>query len=177
MIARIRSRRDSERGAALIETALIASVVLVLAVGAAEMGFALLDWLAVSSATREGARTGSASGDDPAADKLILAAVDQALASNPSAIVKEVWIFQSDSSGSVTNPLGGTNIYRQVGGGFVCDNGCPWAPTSRSTDALSLDYLGVRVIFQHDWLTGLVPWFGSQTWQDDTIMRLEPDLS
>ncbi|MFQ5967556.1 MAG: TadE/TadG family type IV pilus assembly protein [Acidimicrobiia bacterium] len=167
----------SERGAALIETALIASLVIVLAVGAAEMGFALLDWLAVSSATREGARTGSASGDDPAADTLVLAAVDQALASNPSALVKEVWIFRSDSTGSVSDPLSGTNIYRKVGGGFVCDNGCPWAPTSRSTNALSLDYLGVRVVFSHDWITDLVPWVGNETWQDDTVMRLEPAQS
>ena len=164
----------TERGAALIETALIAALLVVLAVGAAEMGFALLDWLAVSSATREGARTGSAAGNDAAADSLVLAAVDQALASNPNAVVQEVWIFRSNSNGAVTDPLSGTNIYRKAGGGFVCDNGCPWAPTSRSTSLGSLDYLGVRVVFQHDWITDLVPWVGSKTWQDDTVMRLEP---
>jgi len=168
---------SGERGAALIETALIASLVTVLAIGAAEMGFALLDWLAVSSATREGARTGSAAGNDAAADTLILAAVSQALASNPSAVVKEVWVFRSDATGAVTDPLTGTNIYRKTGGGFVCDNGCPWAPTSRSTNVESLDFLGIRVVFQHNWLTGMIPWLGSQTWQDDTIMRLEPDFS
>ena len=170
-------RHEGEQGAALIETALIASLVTVLAIGAAEMGFALLDWLAVSSATREGARTGSAAGDDAAADTLILAAVSQAMASNPSAVVKEVWVFRSDSTGAVTDPLTGTNIYRKTGGSFVCDNGCPWSPSSRSTNVESLDFLGIRVVFQHNWLTGMIPWLGSQTWQDDTIMRLEPDFS
>lgn len=164
-------RTGDERGAALVETALIVSVLLVLGIGAAEFGFAFVDWLAVSSATREGARTGSAAGKDPGADTLILGAVDQAMAGNPNAIVQEIWIFKADANG-VPEPAS-INLYTPSGGGYTCSS-CTWPSASRSTDALSLDNLGVRVVFQHDWITGLLPWLGNQTWSDDTVFRLEP---
>ena len=56
---------------------------------------------------------------------------------------------------------------------FNTENAYP--PVGRDNDGSVRDWLGVRVIFDHDWKTGIFWFNGSARWQDDTIMRLEPD--
>ncbi len=169
--------RRGENGAATFEMALAFPILLILAVGAAELGFAIVDWLAVSNATREGARVGSTAGNNPAADATILDSVGQALAGLENSIVLKVEIFEAAADGTIVDPSNLLNEYTPDGaGGWTCSNSCPWVSTGRSVSVTSLDRLGVRVSFQHDWVTGLLP-LGSGIWNDDAVMRLEPAVN
>ena len=67
----LKRKAKSDRGASLIEAALVVPLLILLAFGAAEFGFVFLDFLNVSSAAREGARVGSAVGTATDADTLI----------------------------------------------------------------------------------------------------------
>jgi len=179
----MRTRLRDTRGAAAVETAFLVALVLVpLVIGAVEFGFALRDWMSVSSATREGARVGSAAGDHLDADCTILEATAGSLSAVENDQVQQVWIYESDSIGSV----GARQIYRpalptDAPGSLYCGTWFPvntgWASLGRDNEGEDRDWLGVRVEFDHDWVTNL-PWFsGSASWRDDAVMRLEPDIS
>lgn len=177
VIVRGGRRAKSEKGIATMEMALVFPILLMLAVGAAEIGFAMVDWLAVSNATREGARVGSAAGDSSVADVSILAAVDEALTSLDGSTVSKVEVFKADIDGSALDAVNLLNEYVPDGsGGWLCANNCPWTPASRNVSASSLDRLAVRISFTHNWVTGLMP-LGPGTWSDDTVMRLEPAVA
>ncbi len=165
-----------ERGASVIEMAMVVPLLIILAIGAAELGFAFIDWFDVSAATREGARVGAAAGDDAGADTLILAVINEALADLPYGELTEVWIYDADATGAVIDEINLTNKYvPNGGGGFNCTNMCPWAPSMRETNPnLDLTRLGVKVFFRHDWVTGFFLWSGSADFEDETVMRLEP---
>lgn len=179
----MRVRRDPETGATMLEFAITAPILVLLIVGLVEFGFAFLDFQVVTGATREGARVGAAFGPDPLADSFIQDAVSDALSDlRASSEVKELWVFASDESGAVVDEVNTTNKYLPDGaGGWACDpgNGCPWDPAARRTDLsnspviINRDYLGIRVIFAHAWVVGLLP-FPAPTWTDDTVMLLEP---
>jgi hypothetical protein len=156
--------------------------------GIAEFGLAFRDWLTVSSATRSGARVGSAAGQDPAADILVLEAVDAAMSATDLSKVQEVWIFKATDDGGVAGG-GTTNKYGRSStscgwspcpdpdlGGFSYGGG--WTPASRNVTTgpgSDLDLLGVRIVFEHDWITNFFIG-GTSTWTDDTVMRLEPQF-
>ena len=169
-----------ERGAAAVEAAFLVTLVLFpLVIGTIEFGYGFRDWLSVSSATREGARVGSAAGTDTNADCVILEATAGELTAVSDDQVEEVWIFKSDSAGTVgirqryrpavptDNPLS-----------LVCGTWFPietgWSPAARDNVGATVDYLGVRVRFSHNWLTNAPGFSGSVTWQDDSIFRMEP---
>jgi Flp pilus assembly protein TadG len=62
MTARFRRRLSSQRGAELIEFALILPVLLVVMAGILDMGFLFKDWEVVTNAAREGARAAALPG-------------------------------------------------------------------------------------------------------------------
>ena len=178
MIARLRL----DRGAAAVEAAFLVALVLVpLVIGAVEFGFAFADWQSVSSAAREGARVGSAAGDEALADCTILEATAGALTAIDNDRVQEVWIYESDAIGSV----GAKQRYRPAlptdnPASLVCTTWFPvetgWPAAGRDDDGDSRDWLGVKIVFDHEWVTGAMWFSGSVRWQDDTVMRLEPEL-
>lgn len=181
------SRRllPGDRGAAAVETGLIIGLLVLIAMGAAEWGLGLKDWLSVSAGTREGARVAAAAGDTSGADCTILEATAGAVRDINGAVL-EVWIYKSDTAGVV----GVKQRYRphQPGDvGLVCGTWFPlelsWPEPVRFNDVPNRDWLGVRVVFDHDWLTGFA-WFSGSVcerglsgdcWNSDTIMRIEPD--
>jgi Flp pilus assembly pilin Flp len=173
--------RDT-RGAAAVETAFLVALVLIpLVIGTVEFGFALRDWLSVSSATREGARVGSAAGDHVDADCTILEATAGSLSAVENDQVEQVHIYLSDSNGS----MGASQIYRpalptDAPGSLFCGTWFPiqtaWPSSVRDNQGAVRDWLGVRVAFEHDWITNLLWFSGSATWADDAVMRLEPDI-
>jgi hypothetical protein len=177
-------RRD--RGASTIEAAFVLPILLVIALGVAEFGFAFVDWLSVSNAARTGARIGSAAGTTDTADSVILDAVGQALADVDSSTVEAVWIYKADAMGRPADQASGcdvgseglcttSNVYVPSGGGWQCMavNGCPWTPAVRDNRLPGLEKLGVRVVFQHSWLTNFMPLPGGP-WVDDSVFQLEP---
>lgn len=179
----MRLRRDPESGATMLEFAFAAPIVILLVVGLIEFGFGFIDLQTVASATTSGARVGSAFGPDPGSDALIGAAVADALSDlRASSTVEELWIYESNEAGDVVDDVNLANKYApDGGGGWICTNGCPWDPATRTTDlsnaigVVNRDYLGVRVVFKHEWVTGLLP-FPAPTWTDDAVVLLEPRL-
>jgi hypothetical protein len=66
------SRRRRDRGAALIEAAIIMPVLILVVIVIMEYGLAFKDYLTVSYLSREGARIGAPAGDDLEADCAVL---------------------------------------------------------------------------------------------------------
>src|SRR5690349_2782485 len=103
-LGRVRGRAErSERGAALVEAALIIPVILLLVFGAIEYGFAFKDAAAVSGAARSGARIASAEPKDPGMAQDAATAVATALQNFPHSPTPEIWVYLSGDNGY---PLG-----------------------------------------------------------------------
>jgi hypothetical protein len=177
---------SSERGATLVEASVILPLILALAIGLSEIGFLVIDYVTVSNAAREGARTGGAAADydegGVKADTLILESVEEAACNLKFGKLVDVTIYEIDADG---NETGEANVYHiPPGGGLVCGEGsglacvaaCSWDPDERSRDPAELDAVGVTVRFMHDDVTGLFP-FLETTWSETAIMQIEPDTS
>ena len=63
---------------------------------------------------------------------------------------------------------------------LVCGTWLPiansWPPTSRDNDGTSRDWLGVEILYNHDWKTGFLWWTGSASWAENPVMHLEPAI-
>jgi Flp pilus assembly protein TadG len=167
-----------------MESAIVLPLLLILAIGLSEAGLALFDWMAVSNATREGARIGASAGDlssgGTTADTLILDAVAQASCAMRNGDLTTVRVYKSNSSGGMIGS--NQNVYTL--NSLNCStmtaawttNTFNWNPTSRNNVLNNLDTLGLEVTFEHESLTGLFTWFEG-TWTDRVWMRLDPDTS
>ena len=178
-------RRARDRGASLVEVGLILPILILLAIGLSEIGFLVVDYLTVTNAAREGARTGSAAANFDQggvdADDLILEAVEEAACNLRFGDLEKVRIFLADGLGE---PISGAiNEYSPGGGGLICDspstglscdNGCPWLASNRDRVPPDLDVLGVEVTFSHTSVTGLFP-FPGVDWTETAVMQIEPD--
>jgi Flp pilus assembly protein TadG len=101
--ARLRPRQqDRERGATLVEFALVAMFLLVLVAGTFDYGFAWRSGLAVNEGARAGARVGSSQGIGRGADYYALNSVKSALtASGAIDQVTKVVVFKSTTTDGV----------------------------------------------------------------------------
>lgn len=169
-----------DRGTAAIETAMILMILLMLAIGAYELGSAFGDRISMTSAVREGARVGSAAGTNSQADCRIIEAAAGSLLAASGNTVRELWIYKSDSSGTVT---GTRQAYRPATPSepaLTCSGGrwfrlsTGWPPSSRVASGANRDWLGVRVVADHAWKTGFLWWNGTVRWQEDAVFRVEP---
>jgi hypothetical protein len=182
-----------ERGAALVEFALVAPVLMLLIFGAFEYGMFFKDYLTVSNTTRTGARVGSAAGSGADADYQILQAVKAAATALPggSNSIQQISIYKSTSSGggpTATCQTGSSatdkcntytpSVFSQPASKFGCGAGSVdsvWCPTTREdSQAIGPDYIGVWVKTTHGFVTKL---FGtSKTITDNVVMRIEPKM-
>jgi hypothetical protein len=185
-----RSRPDGgrERGAALVEAALVSPLIIVLLFGLLEFGMLFKDYLTVANATRAGARIGSAEGSNPQADYQILQSIKGASSAMSAGDIQRIVVFKASASngtvpqtckdgtpGSTCNVYVATDMNRPSSD-FGCGAGQPdnyWCPTTRKDNqADPPDYIGVYIKAQHNWITGL---FGSSRMMGDTtVMRIEP---
>ncbi|HMQ24628.1 MAG TPA: pilus assembly protein [Acidimicrobiales bacterium] len=102
--ARRRRRAQGDRGAALVEVALITPVFALLLFGIIEFGLTFRDYLTVANASRDGARAASALGDDTYADYNTLQVIRQATKGFRPNEIQRVIIFNAGSvGGSVLN--------------------------------------------------------------------------
>ncbi len=191
----LRRRAKSERGASLVEAALVVPLLILLAFGAAEFGFVFLDFLNVSSAAREGARVGSAVGDAFDADTLILGAIAEATADLDNSTIEAIWVFAAKANGdpvdncvvdssldyfTCAGPTNNTNIYDAAGNKLIGS----WNSTGRrvtvglncpAVPAECPDRLGVRVVFTHQYITGFLS-FPTGPFSEDAVFQIEPDV-
>ena len=177
------SRVREEKGTTLVEFSFIFMLMMMLAIGSFEWGMGFRDRLAVSQSVREAARVGAAFGDNNLADCAILEAGAGALSAIGGKQVKEVWIYESDVSGTV-----GTSKQRyrpKVDGDnpafLACSGGWytlqqDWRPTDRDSSGPVRDWIGVRVVLDHEWKTGFLWWQGTVEWQESSVFHLEPKV-
>lgn len=184
------SRRRRDRGAALIEAAIIMPVLIMVVVAIMEYGLAFKDYLTVSYLSREGARIGALAGDDIEADCAILTGLGELVTPGDLGRIDYIEIYQADQ---YTGAQGATNravyvdpndptqcnVPAQVGDGWsITPIGAGWPPSSRNTKVgtAPLDIIGVRVVLTRSWITGFGPFSGTATVDESTITRLEPEV-
>lgn len=186
----MRKKVDGERGATLVEAAIVYPLLFLSIFAIVEFGLAFKDWLSVSHGAREGARAGATYGDAPEADILVLRDVARTLAPAGIGAGTRVRVFQASPGGSSTlytfNP--GNDCGDLTGGTLTgcCDwSPCPepgrptyvvpiWDPATRDVSAPCTDHIGVEVRFTHMWLTGFfVP---STDFTTRTDFQIEPQV-
>lgn len=183
------SLRRTERGATLVEMALVLPILLLIIIGITEIGLYFKNYLTVSYASREGARVAAFVGDSLDADCQILVAVGGLLGSANLEHLQKVEIFVADQDGTQT--FGKTNTATLKNGGDPTACTEPAAPsdgwfrttnypaTNRNVtvavDEPPLDIVGVRIYFTHNWATGFPPFSGQANIDDSNINRVEPE--
>jgi Flp pilus assembly protein TadG len=179
-----RARRD-ERGATIVEAAIILPLLILLTFGAIEFGIGFRDSAAVASSTRSGARIASALTAQPSFEANAKLSVSDSLKDLLHATPQVMVIYQANANG---DPNAGT-----PGNGYAgCTNcfrytwdaankvwssnlsGDTWTAAEQQTAACAntLPSVGVYVRASQSFITGL---FGaSKTFDHKTVMRLEP---
>lgn len=197
---RRRVRTSDDDGAAAVEFALVALLLITLLLGIIEFSLLLRDYVSLGSAVRTGARIASAeagagpgtcpTGANPppctpaSVPKLAQDAADaiqRAGSAMPEDNIDEIWVYKSNSDGfpgSATTLAGATCstncvVYRWVDSAnrFQYSSGS-WASTSIAACVGSSDSVGVIMKATHKYLFGL---FGTTvSMSDRAVMQFEP---
>ena len=96
VVRRSERKRRGQRGSAIIEAALVTPVFFMLIFGIMEFGMALRNYLAVSNATTEGARSASVLGRDREADFFVLQSIADGIEAMGLENVDYVVVFEAD---------------------------------------------------------------------------------
>ena len=185
-----RRAAPGERGAVLVEAALVLPVLVLVVMGIIELGFAFASASTANGTSRSGARlaaaayatAGTSSENQQAAADQIAATVAADLQNLTSAEAIGMTIYRVDPTATDGAPVGGYPDDNMVGG---CSANCfryTWNGTSMQPvggswpdpDACgtTLDSIGVFVQVRHDYITNFV---GDFAYIDGhTVMRLEP---
>ena len=184
-----------DQGTTLIEFTLVAVAFVLLLVGILEFGLAFRERLTYNNAVATAARVGSRAGQAPDADWLVLQQLEDGLAASGVDDLRAVWVYRSNDDG--TPVPGDVNYYEYTGAGACPWAPCPnpsdpgytgvfnWDPADRSVDSANLDRLGVRVYFNHVWITDLLPASDAvcsgaggtsvgTCWNETGVFRMEP---
>lgn len=195
----VRRRSKDDRGATLVEAAMVTPIFLFVLFGVMEFGLAYRDNLTVANSTRDAARVATTGGNSADADYGILQRISDDMDVMGHDTIDLIVVFdaggpggsvKTGSSGSLATCKTGTavsgvcNVYTVADlSRPLSDFGCltpgsldsSWCPMGRSiaiTDPP--DYIGVYLETTHVYATGM---FGNDvTISDETVMRIEPQL-
>jgi Flp pilus assembly protein TadG len=192
-----RRRQDGERGVALVETAIVAPFLILIAMGIWEFSNGWQSNLTVQTTVRAAARNGSSLGNDRAADYAMLQAAKSGLTDFATADINRVVVYKATdvdgkppaaclsgttSISNVCNIYTGAQVNTLTLASFTgttsCNAGAPdaaWCPTSRSVSQANPDYLGVYISALSRYQTGFFPGSGI-TVEKNMVMRLEPKV-
>lgn len=167
-------KRDSV-GAALVETAIVAPLLLLIALGVLEMGYLFMHKSATANAAGVAARAGAATSDQVVTDQRILDYVRSRKLATLDA--QYIVVYKANSAdGKVPNQCasgtelaGVCNVYQVNADGSFSGAGSAWPVSARNA---GVDYLGVAVIGNHNWITGAFG--GTQKMSDSSVARIEP---
>lgn len=194
---RTHKRNRGERGASLVEAAVVTPVLLLIIFGIFEFGFFFRNYLAVSNGARDGAREASVAANVADADYRVMRAIERATAALPDDAIETIKVYEATDPedrasdvgcGGTSSVVGVCNVYvasdltrdvtqwgcQTVAGGDPVDSPDRfWCPTDREVSiGTGLDYVGIEITVSHDYITGL---FGSSTTFDDYIvLKVEP---
>jgi len=196
-----RVRKHRERGATLVEAAIVAPLFFLLVFGVMEAGWAFFNRDTTTNMSVVGARAGSGAANDSSADFTILQAIKNGSAGISPNAIKTIVVYRATSASdhvpdacktaSVTNTstVRGCNRYTGADLSLTSDQfGCVgppgpalkkdnyWCPTTRKAALTGTnsppDYIGVYVDASGKNLMGV---FGPVlTLTSDTVMRIEP---
>jgi Flp pilus assembly protein TadG len=174
---RARLRGDRQRGAVLVEAAVIFPLLIFIVLAIVEYALAYRNSLTVSSSTRAGARTASALARNANFDDDAVDSVAVALTALPKARWQEVWVYQAD--GTTGLPVGSTDFSSCTTCVRYAWDGTAWTPVQETWDfgdqnacPGEAEYVGVYVKARHEYVTKL---FGAgRTLSEHTVMRFEP---
>jgi hypothetical protein len=191
-------RRTRERGATLLEFAMVALFLISISGAAFDLGMTWRIGLVTNDAARAGARTGSSMAEAPLADWYAISNARAALSSaNRLQDVQRFVIYRSDTvdgdvpstckSGTSTsaecNVLTGDQFRAIAQADFNATTGCissskatvaNWCPTERDNVQLTANYYGVWVQVKYSNLFKLRG--TSVNVEREAVMRLEPDV-
>lgn len=183
-----------QRGAVLVELALIIPLFISLLAVGLELGLTLRDKMTVTAATRSGARVGSSIGRERFADYDLIQSVRAGLSRIDPNDVLVLVVFKPDAAGGmpaacastsvngVCNRYTGTDVQTLVQSDFAGSNNCTggspdrrWCPMDRGRDLSAADgpeWLGVYVEVLHR--TSAAAFLPDRVISDKVVMRLEP---
>ncbi len=169
------SRRPAPRGQAMVEFALVAPLFFALIFGLIEFSLIGLSISSYNLAADAGASIGSILGrTDPTVDQQIVAAVRSHTSGIAPAQPLMIEVFKADVTGAPVMSSGHIveNVYDIQGHPIGPQR---WPVDSRIDDLLSADYLGVRITYQYNYLTGFIGG-GNSTLQltATSVQRIEP---
>ena len=160
-----------ERGAALVEFALVSIVLLVIVLGLIEGGLMVRASNGLENAVDDAARRGSIAGADSSADYEILQQLKRRGITRVSRINRVV-IYRADVSTALPNPtcMGGIavsgecNVYDRADldlpqAAFGCTNSdldSNWCPINRGPSTGEFSYLGVYIDATHEAVVGAI---------------------
>ncbi|MEM7276310.1 MAG: TadE/TadG family type IV pilus assembly protein [Actinomycetota bacterium] len=182
-----RGERRRERGAALVEMAIVAGPLLVIMLGIIEVGLLWRESLVLHEATRSGARVAASMVDEPASDREALRALVSYLDADDLAEIEYVVIYRHDGTGTLpagceASSQANCNHYPAAALGDLDDDSrweCvgaaydgAWCPTTRAAELHSPIDIGIRIVSNEPPLTGFFPATVDVT--AETVMRLNP---
>jgi len=187
--------RCGDRGAAMVEMAIILPFLVSLVMGTVEFGEGWQANLRVQSATRSAGRTGSSLSTNRQADYFMLQTLKAGLTKFTSAEVRRIVIYKATSANGeptatckagtsvtdVCNTYTGTQMNTLTAANFsgtTCAVGSPdyaWCPDDRIDTQSGADQLGVWVEVFYTYRTKYFPGSGI-TMHQYVVMRIEPKV-
>ena len=184
--------RGRDEGQAFVEFALLLPLIVLIVIGLMEFGMFLNSRNAVEFASRDGSMLAAEGGNAIGTDCVVLDKIERDIVSPARNIrIQTVTIYWSDRNGDqVSN---NANIYTRTGS-TTCNYGggqsltVPYTLTTGNylegarCDVLAgcggshpgLDTVGVKVTYQHRWITTLVQQTGTITFTVASATRVEP---
>ncbi len=185
----------SEKGQAIVEFALVLPVLLLLVIGLIEFSFVLNSRNTVLFASRDGSMLAAEGGSLDGTDCVVLKKIDGDVVSPATSLrVQQVQIYWSDRNGDQIGS--NVNVYTR-GGSTSCTyadgttisvpytlSNAGYVEASRCNvlagcggSHSTVDTIGVRVTYQHFWLTSFARLTGTGvTFTEASITRAEPQL-
>lgn len=175
----------AERGATLVEAAIVVPLFFLFVFGIVEFGLGFKDWLGLNNATGEATRVAAAAANDIDADKLALAALTDGLVGNMLPGIQHVVIANPDDPSEVNTYVPastacGWTPCPDVAINPTFETDVAWPPTARQVEAPrlpgdpDLDRIKISIRFTHEWLTGFIG--DTSTWTASRVVRVEPQL-
>lgn len=178
---RPRLRRD-DRGAALVEMAILLPVLIIVVFGIIEWSAAYHDASVTADATRSGGRMASAESLNASYATNAASAVAATLQSLPASEPQEMWVYKANSNGY---PGGGADFstcstncikYTWQAASKTFNTAAPggngWPAASQQVCTEPFDEVGIYVKISHSFITNL---FGATVaLTDHAVFRLEP---
>lgn len=177
-----RATSRGEHGATIVEMAIVLPLLLLLVIGMLEIGLAFKSFLTVSAAARDGVRVASLAGTNPDADCFVIQDVGGTLATG--GVIENLQRVEIYKASPGTGDPMGINEYTLIGDDprncahwDGSDSGYLQGPTRQtiSGPGQALDIVGVRVLVNESWVTGMFPFRGNYQVDERAISRLEPE--